>query len=181
MKKLLLLLTAVVMTVSASACGKDEKSDKKETTSTESEQTASVDVNEILMSMRETQVTFPEYTTASSHDENGKEIDSWQDVFSLSLYEDFDVEKVKSYAIAYSVAQTADEITIVELKSKNDADELKKQMKERVSDRITLFETYGPEEVVKLESAKVISKGNICVLIICDEPEKAAEAFKEAF
>jgi len=181
MKKFLLLFMAVVMMISVSACGKDEKSDKKETTSTNSEETQSVDVNEILMSMRETQITFPQYTTASSHDENGKEIDSWQDVFSLSLYEDFDVKKVKSYAIAYSVAQTADEITVVELNSKSDADELKKQMKKRISDRITLFETYGPEEVVKLEDAKIISKGNVCVLIVCDEPEKASDAFKDAF
>lgn len=181
MKRFLLLLMAVVMMLSISGCGKDEKSNKKETTYTNSEENKAVCVNEILMSMRETQVGFPEYATASSHDDKGNEIDSWQDIFSLSLYEDFDVKKVKSYAIAYSVAQTSDEITVVELKDKADADELKELMKERVSDRITLFETYGPEEVSKLENAKVISKGNVCALIICDEPGRASDAFKEAF
>lgn len=183
MKRLVPVFTAVVMILGLSACTKDDKQ-KEEITSSQSQNSGeetNVDANALLMAIRESQVGFPEYTNASSHDDKGKEIDGWDEIFSLSLYGDFDTEKVSSYAIAYSTAQTSDEITVVVLKAERDCAEMKKQMKDRVSDRITLFETYGPEEVSKLEKATVISKGNVCALIICDEPEKAKEAFKNFF
>ena len=180
MKKIFCAILAGLMILSATACGKDENSGEKELSS-RGEQTVEINPGDLLMAMRETQVNFPQYATASSHDESGNEIDGWDDVFSLSLYDNFDVSKVKSYAIAYSTAQTADEITVVVLQNEKDAEELKKQMRERVSGRITLFETYGPEEVLKLENARIISKGNVCALIICDEPGRASDAFKEGF
>ena len=176
MKKILCLLSAIMILLCMVACGNDKEERAEKPTPVE-EQTTEVDVNSLLMPMREALVGFPQYTTASSHDENGKVIEGWEDVFMLSLYDGFDVSKVKSYAIAYSTVQTADEITVVVLESKKDTDELKKQMRARVSDRITLFETYGPTEVSKLQNAKVISKDNVCALVISDQPEKAEEAF----
>lgn len=177
MKKIISFLLSAVLAVTLCACSKDEENSKKDS-SAPAEEVVEVDANELLMSMREAVVTFPQYTTASSHDDNGKEIDGWEDIFTLSLYENFDAEKIKSYAIAYSTVQTSDEITVVVLESADDAETMKNEMKARVKDRIATFETYGPEEVPKLESAKIVSKGNVCALIICDEPEKAAEAFK---
>lgn len=182
MKKLTALFIA--LSIGICACGCDNSQKPQNSTSQTSSQTDSEGIfdlssNDILMSMREKVVTFPSYTTVSSHDENGVEIDGWKDSFSV-LYDNFPQDNVLQFSIAYSNETTSDELTVVILKDKKDTDTLKSQMQAYVNSRIDQFEVYGPEEVPKLKSAKIISKENIVALIVCDDPNGASEGFKEA-
>lgn len=165
----LALVTAVCM------CGCSDKGEEKETQKTE--QTVNISAGELLEKMVKTQESFPEYSTLLSQEAGDEDIKAaaWE-----SLYEDFDIDKVEDFAVSYSTEATADEITVVVLKNSEDAEALKDAMKIRVGQRITTFETYGPDEVSKLKDMKIVSQGKCVALIVCDDPDAAAQVFKEA-
>ncbi len=182
MKRLFCVLTAVC--VFGLTCGCGEKNDDGETSQsssqTQSDGIFNLSANDIIKSMEEKTVDFPECTQISSHDEKGVETDGWADSFS-ALYDDFSADKVKEFSIKFSNEATADEITVVVLKSKDDAEDLKTVMKNYISSRLNQFESYAPEEVPKLRKAKIVSKENIVALIVCDNPDEVSQGFKKAF
>lgn len=182
MKRLVTLFLALSVCVLACGCDATQSDNNQSSSSSQTDTNGIFDVsaNSIIMSMREKVVTFPSYSSVSSHDENGVEIVGWGDSFSV-LYDDFPQETVCEFSIFYSNEGTADELSVVVLNDKNNAELMKSQMQAYVNSRINQFENYAPEEVPKLQNAKIISKENIVALIICDDPKGASEGFKEAF
>lgn len=182
MKKIITCLVALSMCLLACGCNTNNANSENSPSSSQTDNTqiAKIDAKEIIESMFSKTNDFPDYATLFSHDENGNEIDGWKDGFG-ALYSDFSSEKVSEFAIYYSTETTADELTVVVLKDKNDVEELKNVMKNYISTRISQFENYGPEEVPKLQSAKIISKDNYVALIVCDNPEEISAGFKEVF
>lgn len=178
MKKILALVLSAITALSVCGCSNNDGGDETDTESGANDTKINISANDLLGGMRESAVTFPQYEISSSHDDSGKANDGWEDIFSVSLFDEADAGRVESFAIAYSTEATADEITVVVLKDASYAEQMKKEMKKRVKSRISMFETYGPDEVIKLESAKIVSKGNVVALIVCDNPEDVAMAFK---
>ncbi len=63
----------------------------------------------------------------------------------------------------------ADEISIVHLKDQGDISLAKEKFSDRLSDRKNTFSGYKPEEVYKLDNARIIVQGNYVALIIADD------------
>lgn len=170
---MLLSAAAVFAMLAFSGCEKEgEGSDSGESGDGGENAGYSVEAYDVMRALKESQVDFPESSEVSSR------TDEKMDSFGI-LFDGFDVENLESYAVVYSNEQTADEITVAVLKSDKDVEALKSSMRDRIQSRIDMFESYGPEEVGKLKAVKIISRKNVCALIVCSEPEKAAEAFKE--
>lgn len=66
---------------------------------------------------------------------------------------------------------TADEVSILHLKKNEDVQLAKSKLSDRLSERMDLFAGYKPEEVYKLENAKIIVQGNYAALIVSDEAD----------
>ncbi len=63
----------------------------------------------------------------------------------------------------------ADEISIVHLKDQGDISLAKEKFSDRLSDRKNTFSGYKPEEVYKLDSARIIVQGNYVALVIAED------------
>lgn len=179
LKRLIAGGVALCLMLSMAGCKDTSDSNAQPPSSSQNEETQAYNPNQIFEKII-AQIEFPEYTAVSSLDENGKTIDGWQDTFEI-LYQDFPGDKVESYTIGYSNVQTADEITVVVLKDKKDAEILKSEMSKRIGKRLETFENYGPEEVQKLKDAKVLSKENVVALIVCKDINEAQKGFEKAF
>lgn len=179
-KKFACISFAAVLLISFGSCGNNDKnSNEKENESSQNGVYYDISPSSVLAEMTEG-LSLPEMTEFSSHDENGNETDGWKDIFSVSLYEDFDTELVEAFALTCSDEATADEITVVKLKNASDADKLKAEMEKHVHSRVSVFKGYGPGEVSKLEACEIVIKGNVAALIVCDDAQKASEAFDAA-
>lgn len=109
-------------------------------------------------------------------------LDEWYS-YGEEIYDDsFD----SLYAVKFdmiddgAVLQTAsggkaDEVSVLHLKENADVSVAKNKLTDRISERKKQFEGYKPEEVYKLENAKVIVQGNYVALIACDDAD-AVEA-----
>ena len=63
----------------------------------------------------------------------------------------------------------ADEISIVHLKDQGDISLAKEKFSDRLSDRKNTFSGYKPEEVYKLDNARIIVQGNYVALVIAED------------
>lgn len=169
-KKFVCVALTVMTALSAAACSKKEESSEEKLPETPAA--------EVLEAVVKSQTEFPESLREKSRNSDGSDKDGWQDTFEF-LY-DFPAEKVEDYAIIYSSVSTADEITVVRLKSAGDAEDMKKAAEKRVKERTATFENYGPEEVSKLNGALIKAEGNYCMLAISDQTAEAQKAFEEA-
>ena len=70
----------------------------------------------------------------------------------------------------------ADEVSAVKFDEGIDGQEL---LKERLESRTATFRDYRPEEVSKLESAKIISLGDFDILIISDDADTIEKQLKD--
>ena len=75
----------------------------------------------------------------------------------------------------------ADEILIFKLSSGKEVKELKDIFEKRIESRSTVFQGYAPAEYEKLEKAKIVTKGNYIMLIVCSNSNKAAKIFENSF
>lgn len=65
----------------------------------------------------------------------------------------------------------ADELSILHLKKNEDVQLARSKLSDRLSERMELFAGYKPEEVYKLENARIIIQGNYVALIVSDEAD----------
>lgn len=85
----------------------------------------------------------------------------------------FSMKKIDSGTIAYAAdGGKADEISIVRAVDNADVSEIKKYMEARLEKRLHDFENYKPEEVYKLENARVVVSKNYVFLVISDQAEE---------
>ena len=100
----------------------------------------------------------------------------------LSGYYEINTEDVVniSYVIAGSGA-TPDEIMIIELVDESNVAEVITMMEDRKTQISDLFETYAVDEMSKVESCVIESKGNYVFFAICNDNDKAKKIFTDSF
>lgn len=97
-----------------------------------------------------------------------------------SYYSNIDTEAMEDGAFALCrAAQYPDEIAVIKFKSDSDADEAKTAFQARLDSQKELYETYSPDEMYKLESAVIYSKGRYAIFIALSDNEKAKSIVEE--
>lgn len=76
---------------------------------------------------------------------------------------------------------SADQITIVKAKSKNDTDDIKTVIEEQLETKQSTFDGYAPEEYAKYENNDVKVNGKYVFVTICSDNDKAENIFDNAF
>jgi uncharacterized lipoprotein NlpE involved in copper resistance len=93
----------------------------------------------------------------------------------IALLYDIDTEDVSKQIVYCSTDATADEIAVFEATSKEAAGRIETAVKQRVDDQKSSFEGYVPKEVEKLEKAVVKKIGNVVILDVSNDSDKANE------
>lgn len=138
-----------------------------------SAKTASVGIYDLQKAMLAADDSLPEMKTVNSSSENA------QSLFSYLC--DLDYSKVDSFFLSYCAdGKKADEIAVVRLKNANDAQQTQDLINEHVQKRVSLYKTYGPDQVKRAQKAQVFSESNCVVLIICDNQSAVKSAFESA-
>ena len=70
-----------------------------------------------------------------------------------------------------SAGGVADEISVLHIKKNEDVSIAKTKLQDRITERINEFSGYKPEEVYKLDNAKVMVQGNYVCLIVAEDPD----------
>lgn len=91
-------------------------------------------------------------------------------------YTDLDVSKVESasFYICGSAA-SPDEIAVIKMIDSADVSAAKAALQTRLDKQIELYSTYTPDEMYKLENAKIYTTGNYAILLACADNDKAKE------
>lgn len=91
-------------------------------------------------------------------------------------YTDLDVSKVES-ASFYICGSGAypDEVAVIKMTDAADVNTAKTSLQNRLDKQIELYSTYTPDEMYKLDNAKVYTNGNYAILLACADNEKAKE------
>ena len=76
---------------------------------------------------------------------------------------------------------TAEEIAIFECADATSADTVEGAVKERVEEQKESFESYVPEELVKLDAAVIVRNDNYVVLSVSGDAEQARQIIEDTF
>lgn len=87
-------------------------------------------------------------------------------------YKDIDASKVDSAALCISVGHP-DEIAIIKFKSEADAKAAEAALQKRLDKQIETYESYDPDNMYKLEKAKIYSAGSYAILLAVEDNDKA--------
>lgn len=156
MKKIALLLLACLTAFGFAACGGETEAKNP-------------DVNDVMAQIK-SEITFPEMA------------DHTVDELPYYGYDQIDTDQIDS--AAYSIASsglTAEEVLIVKLKNADDADAVKSMMETRRDQIAATAQDYTPEEMNKITSAVIGSKGQYVYFAITGDNEKAKQIFEESF
>ena len=96
---------------------------------------------------------------------------------------DMPYSKVDKFFISYASdgSKNADEIVVIQLKSKKDISDAKASLSKHLESRKSLYATYMPSQSPKLLKGKIITYNNIVCLIVADDVNSAEEAFFNYF
>ena len=98
----------------------------------------------------------------------------------FSNISDMDYKKVDSYFVSYSSdGHKADEIVVIAMKDKADADEAKESLTKHQQDRYNLLQSYEPKQVSRIQDGLVFTKGQYAVLIITSHNDDVRKAFED--
>lgn len=106
------------------------------------------------------------------------EMSELQDDMFEYLYE-IDVAAIEEKAVYISTGATAEEIAVIKAVDGEKAEEVRKGLEQRVEDQKESFESYIPEEMVKLNDPVLETKGNYIILCISDNNARAKEIIEE--
>lgn len=87
-------------------------------------------------------------------------------------YKDIDASKVDSAALCISVGHP-DEIAIIKFKSEADAKTAEAALQKRLDKQIETYESYDPDNMYKLEKAKIYSAGSYAIFLAVEDNDKA--------
>ena len=90
---------------------------------------------------------------------------------------DMDYDKVERFFLSYSAAGLADEIAVIAVKDRADAEAAADSLRAHLEDRARLYEQYKPDQLQRVQDGLVFTWKHYAVLIVCDE----ADAVKDAF
>ncbi len=77
-----------------------------------------------------------------------------------------------------STGGVADEVSVLHLKKSEDVSIAKTKLQDRITERTQEFSGYKPEEVYKLDNAKIAVQGNYVALIVSDDADQIEAAFR---
>lgn len=93
-------------------------------------------------------------------------------------YKDIDASKVESAALCLSVGHP-DEIAIIKFKDDSDAKSAEAALQKRLEEQKRTYESYDPENMYKLEGAKIYSKGSYTIFLAVEDNDKAKSIVDE--
>ncbi|MBR6338156.1 MAG: DUF4358 domain-containing protein [Ruminococcus sp.] len=103
------------------------------------------------------------------------------DKFCKKLYGGTLPDDLEDGAISYaSSGGNADEVSLLKAADPARQSELTDKLKERLDMRKRDFEGYKPEELPKIEKARIFEAGGFSILVIADNAEDIEKAFKNA-
>lgn len=98
---------------------------------------------------------------------------------NLKMYT-LDTELVEDMALyASGSGGFTDEVAVFKMKDQDGVKAAQEAVDARIASQKTAFEDYQPQEMPKLENAKVLTKGNYVCFIAGDKAEEAATAFND--
>ena len=144
LKKVLLVAMALVMAMGVAACG---------------EETFTVSASDAALKLRDGLVFKDELVEVNEN--------ALENLYGLTSAE---VADYKAYTSG--TMSTAEEVAVF-VAQDGKVDTVKQAVETRVQDQKSAYQDYRPEEMTKLNSAIVREKGNVVVLVVADETEKA--------
>ncbi|MEG0692153.1 MAG: DUF4358 domain-containing protein [Oscillospiraceae bacterium] len=152
MKRALVALMALVMVVAFAGCSAQKKE---------------VDIQAIMKTIR-SEIDLPDMADIPKD--------------RLSGYYEINTDDIANmaYIIAGSGA-TTDEIFIVEMVDEAKVADVKTMMEDRKKQISDLFEAYNPDEMPKVESCVIETKGKYAFFAICNDNAKAKKIFTDSF
>ena len=92
------------------------------------------------------------------------------------FYSDIDVSQVESAAFVICASGAyPDELAVMKCTDSAAAAAVKSAFEKRLSSQSELYSTYTPDEMYKLESAKIYTVGNYAVFLAVSDNDKAKE------
>lgn len=100
----------------------------------------------------------------------------------VGAYYDIDVEAAEAISV-YICGSGAypDELAVFKMKSPEQAENAREAAQKRLDGQIELYSDYTPNEMYKLDGAKVVVKGNYVMLFACSDDERAYEIADSLF
>jgi hypothetical protein len=160
MKKHLIPVIALLLAVILSSCvGSSPASEKK------------ISMYDLSVAMRSACGSPEDMSYVSSEDESAET--------ALSKIADFEYSEIDSFFILYASdgSKSADEIVVTAAKDPAYVQQMTALLRDHLTYRTSLYKTYAPEQIPKLEKAEVFSEGNYAVLIVADNTGRIHSAF----
>lgn len=85
---------------------------------------------------------------------------------------DFDENKIKEIVSYQGSGATSEEIVILQLNAKNDLNEIKQKIDNRLTERKEVFESYLPKEVSKIDNKILKIVNNYIILCISNNQDE---------
>jgi hypothetical protein len=167
--KLRLILCAAVLAVSAGlcSCGSDDSSKSGNSDSAVSE--APLDINSVAQTL---EAKSEDLTKTVMYNDGAFELNC------ANLYDCEYSDLTGSFIIYNAGGGKADEISVISRKD-GDTAAAEKLLKTRSERRYRDFDGYVPEELPKIQDARIFSVGNYSVLIISDKAGELEKAVKD--
>lgn len=152
MKKLLILILTLMLSVTMFGCGKAKEVNLTETYA---QMTAGIDI--------------PEMTTVSTEDA----------LMSYYGINSADVKQCVAYICSTGI--DADEIVLIEAVDENAADRIKISLDNRYSSQLARYKDYLPDQAAVIEACEVTQKGNYVSMIISPDAEAMVKIYDAQF
>ena len=168
-----LCISLAVSTAGLCSCDDDSSSDAKSSivATTPADNTdIGVTADEILVKLKETAEDMPVCLEMTEEDASFK--NSYEKYLTMTS-----ADKVADFAMMYSDAATADEIMVVKLIDTASAEELSAALADRVARRKKQFDGYDPDEMNRMDLAKIKQDGVYVLFVVCDNATDVVKAF----
>lgn len=148
----MLVLPIIMLT----ACSKDDTAEMKEP--------APADITSAIMA----EIEIPSAVEKTKED--------------VGAYYDIDVEAADALSVFICGSGAyPDELAVFKMNSAEQAENARAAAQKRLDSQIELYTDYTPDEMYKLDGAKVVVKGNYVMLFACSDDDRAYEIADSLF
>lgn len=100
----------------------------------------------------------------------------------VGAYYDIDVEAAEALSVFICGSGAyPDELAVFKMNSAEQAESAREAAQKRLDNQIELYTDYTPDEMYKLDGAKVVVKGNYVMLFACSDDDRAYEIADSLF
>ena len=100
----------------------------------------------------------------------------------VGAYYDIDVEAAEALSVFICGSGAyPDELAVFKMNSSEQAENARAAAQKRLDGQIELYSDYTPDEMYKLDGAKVVVKGNYVMLFACSDDDRAYEIADSLF